>query len=166
LNLARLVASRWTHPWHKAPLYNLLAVPVAVAFAVAIATGISATCVTTIQTDWLVVLVVVLVGAGCWAASLRLVHKRYGTAEGVHLALLLHTVLPMYVMGALGLIGSGVKIISDITRSVTWALPFDSMIFLACVGVVVLGYVIERFVARRCIRRFLRVRAAADTMTA
>jgi hypothetical protein len=166
LNLARLVASRWTHPWHKAPLYDLLAVPLAVAFAVTIATAIAVAMVSAFRSDWLVVFAVVLIGAGCWAASLRLVRKRFGSAEGVHLALLVHIVLPMYVFGAMGVIGFGVKISSDVANSVTRALPFDLLILLLCVSAIVIGRVIERFVAGRCIRRFLRLRAAVDTMAA
>jgi membrane protein DedA with SNARE-associated domain len=164
-DLAKLVATRWTRPWFKAPFLNQLAYPVAtVAFTLI---GLMAVAIIdeldgrrTPTTSWVMGVAVLLVGVGLWLWTMNRTRHRFDGLEGPGLALLAHAVLVAYLFGALlglsgllsfigGFIGGGQSAVFIVVGVVVLAIAAGS------ITGAVLG---ERFMAKRCIRAYLRRR--------
>lgn len=156
VNIAALVSATWLRPWWEAPLYNTLAIPLAwviVAFIGVVVVG-SASMHSHIAGE--------LVLAACggaivvWLFLLAYMQHRFGSPEGIWLALLLHLVVPFYMVGLVGAIGMAIKLLAEIRE--LWIVTLYNAIGLSLfVGLFLAGRFIERFVGRRCIRRHLRL---------
>ncbi len=163
-NIASLVASHWRGPWYRAPLYNTLALPLAWGFLASMFSLIALVIVYRNDTPPdAVFYVLMLLISGGWVALLVFVWRKFGSREGLWLALLLHAVLPAYTLGAVAVIGMIIKIVVDF-GSYRWLLPYDCLWLVVSLGIIVGARLTERFVGRRCIRRHLRLRAAVGTM--
>jgi hypothetical protein len=95
-----------------------------------------------------------------WMAVLRLVVMRFGSPEGLWLALLVHCTVPFYLGGFILFISGTVTLLSG-RRMMWWHLTYGAGLLIGGVMAVVAAFLIERFVAHRCIRRHLRVAAAS-----
>jgi hypothetical protein len=163
INIAAYVASRWTQAWYHAPLYNMLALPLTWAFFTLFGGLVWLTFLReTHQSLWIVSGAYAFIALGGWIWTLVYVRRRFGSDEGLLLALLIHLVLPMYILGLIGFVGMAVKTAFDLSQY--WFMGLLDLFWVAAsVGVIVLGRVVERFVAKRCIQRYLRLRVAASS---
>lgn len=160
INVAACIAALWERPWHKAPLYNLLALPPA-----AVIFGFCAVPFMMFFFDrqfgsaetgaWLTCGVFIM----AWIASLFLVRRKFGSMEGVWLSILLHPILGAYLLGIIWIIGGVISIVMYGQPGGTrWFYP--ATLILMSIGLILAARWGERFVAKRCIRRHLRIAAA------
>lgn len=156
VNIAALVSATWLRPWWEAPLYNTLAIPLAwviVAFIGVVVVGSAA-----MHSHIAGELVLAACGGGIviWLFLLAYMQHRFGSPEGIWLALLLHLVVPFYMVGLVGAIGMAIKLLAEIRE--LWIVTLYNAIGASFfVGLFVTARMIERFVGRRCIRRHLRL---------
>ncbi|MAE63847.1 MAG: hypothetical protein CMJ18_06200 [Phycisphaeraceae bacterium] len=151
-DVAALVASRWGGPWYRAPGFDRLARPLAVAVVGWLLTVFMAGVANATRAGFeLLVLAVVPAGAlVAWVALIVATGRRSGV-EGVMLALLAHLIYSGYVFGFIGFL-------------MTFAgafMPDMSWLVVACgfcVAVMIACYHGERFIGRRCIARYLAFR--------
>jgi hypothetical protein len=166
INVAQLTAAQWRGPWFRAPLLNTLALPV----AWALIAPMSSLILLMASSIWrqgapnvwhfLFLSLAIVIG---WVLLLTFVTQRFGSREGLWLALMLHVVLLAYALGSVGVLSMIVKLVADLTSAPALAI-FDAIVLAVCIAAIVGARLGERFVAFRCIRRYLRLRAAGDTM--
>jgi len=163
VNVPQFIAARWTQPLFSAPLYNTLAFPLAWVFLVGLGTLVVAAIIYDRDTPsawfFLGATAMMLVG---WLAMFWYAAKRFGSGEGVMLAVLLHLTLPGYILSMMMLVGGVAGVLANFGPA--WWIPLRFGI-LAAAGVLAFlaASGIERFVARRCIRRHLRMIAAQSS---
>ena len=163
-DIAKMIANRWTAPWFKAPLYNVLAVPLAWIFLTSLGSfvGLGIASVNHSPSEallWSLFLTILCV----WIVLLNYVRRKFGSNEGLWLALLLHLVLLAYFLGIVGVVAMVANIISGFDRvRLLLAIHFVCLAFF--VGLIVGGRYVERYVGQRCIRRYVRLKAAHATM--
>lgn len=161
ISVPRLVSQRWTRPWWEAPLYNTIALPLAWAFLMFVGVIASIGFVESSQTENGHVVVIAVFGfaAISWIGWLNFVARKFGSTEAIWLACLVHLVLPAYIGGIAFMIGGFATLMGNLGLQRWWMLPFNA-IFIVMGGLAIFaGRWIERFVARRCIRRHLRLSA-------
>ena len=164
VNVARLIAQRWTRPWWHAPLYNTLALPLAwvVLSAIALLPITAISLEPKYRHTWIpwAFTSVAVVG---WFAVMAFVRRRFGSSEGIALALLLHAVLPAYLFGLFGVLSFGIRLIAfDIGRFPAAMAIIDAVSMAAGVVVILVARFTERFIARRCIKRHLQQMASSS----
>lgn len=162
VNVPRLIAQRWTRPWWEAPLYNTIALPLAWAFLMFIGVVVTFAYVETsgIRNGHIVIVAAFGVALLSWIGWLHFVARKFGSNEAIGLACLVHLVLPAYVGGIAFMIGGFATLMGSAGQQRWWMLPFNAIFMLMGVLAIFAGRWIERFVARRCIRRHLRLSAA------
>jgi hypothetical protein len=169
IDIARLVALRWTGRWFRAPMFALLSLPLAVIVVGFILLGVLLGVAASLGAD--------SVGAGLliagplfifavWVAGLALVTRRFGSGEGLWLSILCHAIFAGYFVGAPGFILLVVKVIASFAQGFGYVSLPGAVTAIGFAGLVATAYFGERYVARRCIRRYLRRQTLADTMGA
>ena len=156
VNIASLITAKWLKPWWEAPLYNTLALPLA--WVILAFLGVIVVAAATRYSPIAPEIVLVASGSGIvvWLFLLGYMHHRFGSAEGIWLALLLHMVVPFYMFGLVGTIGLTIKLLAEIRE--VWVLTLYNAVGMAFfVGLFVGARLTERFVGHRCIRRHLRL---------
>jgi hypothetical protein len=165
VNIAALVSATWMRPWWEAPLYNTLAWPLAwVIFAFI---GVLVVGGASLRSPFAAEIVLAASAGGIvvWLFLLAYMQHRFGSPEGIWLALLLHVVVPFYMFGMVGAIGMTIKLIGEIRE--LWIVTLYNAIGLSLfVGMFLGGRMIERFVGRRCIRRHLRLMIESSSTSA
>jgi len=161
INIPALVSRQWSRPWWEAPLYNLIAFPLAWAMLALMglpaAFGLSQGFATN---GHLVVLGYIALMTAFWIGALLVVSRIFGSIEGLLLAMLLHLVIPAYI-GGLGLaIGGLIWLLEAFVEDRWYVAPWYGVLLAGGVASVAVGRLIERAVAHRCIRRHLRLGAA------
>ena len=156
INIAVLVTQRWRGPWFRAPLYNVLALPLAWVFFILIIAGMAIAASDLQPAALPIAFAILLVGAAVWLALFYVAARKFGSLEGVALAMLLHLLFGGYLVGFFGVL---VSVIGSI-RAVfggrgTGDLLQGGIIVVVCIGTIVAARVGERFVAGRCIRQHL-----------
>ena len=157
INIAAVMMKQWTGPWFKAPLYNVLAVPLAWAFLI-LSIAVVGMIANEFQSNALpILLAILIVGAGVWVALLFDTTKKYGNSEGAFLALLVHLIFIGYILGSIGVIGSLIGVIVSISDDRGASNILTSVIILVvCISTFVISRLGEKFVAGRCIRQHVR----------
>jgi hypothetical protein len=160
INLPRLVAQRWTRPWWEAPLYNTLALPLACALLMGLLTlfllGVMAV---NDQNAAAAAFGLLGLSLAVWLGSFAYVGRRFGSSEGIWLALVVHLILPTY-LGGIGFAVSGLLGAIASLQASPWSLAHCAFLFAVGVALIFGGRMTERFIARRCIKRHLRISAA------
>lgn len=157
INIAVLVTQQWRGPWFRAPLYNVLALPLTCAFLIFIIAGMSFAVSSVQPTALPIAFAVLLGGAAVWLALFYLAAKKFGSLEGIYLAMFVHLLFGGYVVGCFGVIGSIIILIRAffVGRGAGDFL-LSGIVMAVCIGIFVASRVGERFVAGRCIRQHLR----------
>lgn len=164
INIPELVASKWTGPRICAPLYNMLIIPLVWSFLGIFGGAIAFTMFCSgIKAPAVAMLSVIL---GGWMVALAFVSRRFGSAEGALLAILLHACFPAYLFGITGGVALLIRIPIDILDGRLPLLIYDVPAMALCIGAIVVGERIERFVTRRCIRRYLQRRTGGASHAA
>ncbi len=155
-DLAKLMMREWIGPWYRAPGFNRVLFPVAwpgFGWWVLLFVWLYETQAFGRPPILTLLLAAVLVAGWSWSMwRLRLFMPRW---EAVVLALFAHALLLGYLAGLIGVIAFVLQAIK--TRSVALAAPMVA--FFA--GLMLLCRRGERFIAERCIRRYLIDQAAA-----
>src|SRR5262245_4005624 len=165
INVAQLTAAKWRGPWYRAPVLNTLALPVAWALFAPVVSMIPvfmASHRNNTAPMWLILFSFVVVVLG-WIGLLALAVRRFGSAEAVWLSLLLHAVFVIYALGIIGTVSMIISVLINLPTA-TLAAIFNGLGVVVCVAVIVAARLLDRFVAYRCIRRYLRSRAGGGTM--
>ena len=152
-DLAELIARRWTGAWYAAPFFNQLLLPVACATCGLIVAACAGTLgADAARSDLAVVLgAIATIVLTAWGALIRGVWKRWPGGEGVALSLLAHGVFVAYMAALYGAVATAVALfvagpIGKVAAAVGLA---------ACVATLYASRRGERFIAERCIRRYL-----------
>ena len=147
-DIAEIIRRRWDKPWYLAPGMNTVNMPVAVAVASCIVLPMFR-----LSTHdggllgGLGVIVFPMLALVVWGAFLYRAWLLFDSAEGVGLALLAHVILAVYLAGVVAVVFTIATVFSDDLHYLLVTLPV--------IGLGVLGRVGERFIAGRCIRRYL-----------
>ncbi len=158
VHVANYVAAQWKKRWQAAPLYNVLALPLAWITVAGIATLIAAGTSQHEHVGWMLLggLIIIVMG---WIPLIGYVTRRFGSIEGLWLALAVHLTLPGYIGGLVAFLAGSLGTASVFGR-VRAGMLHTAMTAIAGMAAIAVAYAIERFVARRCIRRHLRVNAS------
>jgi hypothetical protein len=158
-DITELITRRWTQPWWEAPGFNRLIMPLTT-LVLGLVCGIPLSAVL-INRAGATGALPALLGAGLfvsWLALLTRLHARGGT-ESLLLALLAHVLFAGYLVGCVGLIVAALKLLSTTPRS------GPSTYMISCTLIGVFATVLwacrrgERFIASRCIRRYIAGRS-------
>lgn len=150
-DIPRLVARKWTKPWWKAPGFNTILSPVAWLYVMFLVTS----CMSFNVADPLVMAVLGLVWVGGWGWLMWRAWQVFIGMEGVLLALLGHAVMLAYLSGLVAVLGGLIWAYSPFTGNA--AGKGSAVVGGVAVGVVLMwmGRRGERFIAGRCIKRYL-----------
>ncbi|MEX0776493.1 MAG: hypothetical protein WD042_12385 [Phycisphaeraceae bacterium] len=155
-DVAKLVVRRWTKPWYRAPGLYTMQWPVLwfVMGWFGIPIGLSLADLA-VQVAPLALLGALLVYLAIWCLLMWRTWVLFGGFSGVLLALLMHAVLVGYLVGLFGGIIAGIRLILSV-KELDWIdvvilVPFTAAFF----GILWLARRGERWVAQRCIRRYL-----------
>ncbi len=147
-DVAELVNRRWTKPWHQAPGMTTVYMPVVVSVVSALLylllgplhpEGILADGIGRVYFPLLAVMV--------WSMFVYRAWEHFDSGEGLWLALLSHIIFAFYIAGVFG----GIWTIGTCFSS-DWTMLLGSV---PLVGLVLIAQLGERFIAGRCIRRYL-----------
>jgi hypothetical protein len=94
-----------------------------------------------------------LLAMALWLAGLLSVRRRSGGLEGLLLSLLVDLCFLLYTVGVIGLVVSGLVFLEGLMRQELIQCVLMLMATAVCVGLIVLAYLGDRFVGRRCLRR-------------
>jgi hypothetical protein len=156
VNIASLITAKWTKPWWDAPLYNTLALPLAWVILSMLAAVVLFAATHRLNMSGELVLPWLGLSAIVWVFLLAYLQRRFGSAEGIWLALLVHLVVPFYMIGILGAIGMTVALLANLHA--LWVVSLYNFFgLLLFVALFISARLIERFVGHRCIRRHLRL---------
>lgn len=165
-DIAELVTQKWTEPWHKAPGLNRVLLPVVwavLAPMIAMLLGVMMWRTGSGGVVWPLLMLVVI---GGWLLLMRLAWLLFDSIEGVWLALLAHAVMAGYLVGVNGGIVSMILLIGAVVEDPWWDVVIQSVLVLMCGVVVVVSRRGERWIAGRCIRRYLTKRCGGEVVGA
>ncbi len=156
-SIAVMITQQWRDPWFRAPLYNVLAIPLAWVFFILIIAGMAFAASDLQPAALPIAFGILLGGASVWLVLFYVAVKKFGSLEAVYLAMFLHLLFGGYLVGFFGVL---VSVIGSI-RAVfggrgTGDLLQGGIVLVVCIGIIAVARVGERFVARRCIRQHLR----------
>ena len=163
VNMARLIRNQWTGAWYRAPYYNALALSVAVSLGCVLAPmffGFFLPSDSAFAVPIMLGLIAIVAAVGhAWRGIVM--SRKLGAGLTVVLVLVLHAVLVIYMAGVLATVGSLFAMIAAILEldpglAGLASLALRTFILLGSVGLLVAGWYLERFVAGRCIRCYLR----------
>lgn len=174
-DVAALVTMRWTGKWYKAPGLNRLILPVLVAVVGGLAALVMALLYEAYMNLgdspnlWLHAILAVALGCG-WVYSLWVTRRQFiNRLRGPLLSLLGHLIFVGYLVG-LGFLLSAIGLILSMTLmsgasgggtpAVVW-IYLAVYIFVGC-GLFYAGRLGEKFIARCCIREYLRRQSQVD----
>jgi len=167
VDIVRLIQKQWTGPWYRAPMYTLLAVPVAVTLGTLLAVffvfvtfeGAPS------RVGWGIIVIAVMLGLLIQAWLMVCNANQFGAWFTVSNVILLHFVFALYSVSVIYLMGSGLSLLAAVFGSarppggLTW---ITSMTLLISIAGVMSAWYMERFIAGRCIRQHLRQTALND----
>ena len=107
-------------------------------------------------------LVMLSVMLSVWGSLLWRIHAWWPGAQGVWLALLAHAVLASYLLAVVGLACAGLMFFYGSTSISRIA---SGMMILILFGLAYAGRFAERFIADRCIRRYLNLSTMSPTLS-
>ena len=152
-DVAKLVSLRWTKPWYRAPGLGTVSLPAAWSVLGLIALPFAVTLDVSGRAGGL------LAWLGVWLWLLWRAWRLFEGAEGVFLALANHALLAGYLLGVGGFI---ILVVRTIVTFVVPTIGHDPLQLFGSVCVLALLVLLawacrraERFVAQRCIRRYL-----------
>lgn len=152
IDIAKLIARKWTLQWWQAPGFNLVAAPVAVALigGVVCLIGFGVEVGGLRQVPW-ISLALFLAAVAIWGWLMTYIRRFWGDSWGVTLALIAHAVLLCYDAGMAGIAVGIVFLLAPVK------LGFIISIIAWAVAVALLwaGRRMERFIGQECIRRHL-----------
>jgi hypothetical protein len=164
-DIAKLVAIQWTKPWHKAPYFNKLCLPLFFCILVMFALPVVAFTIADFRMHYLFLL---MCFAG-WLACLAIPYHIFKSWVGVWLSLLLHASFAGLIGGAYTFVICSIWIFVEPSIRITkrdnkWLIIYAALIVLS-LFVIWLSRKAEKFVARKCINRYLeRIRGKSDTV--
>jgi len=154
INIAQLVARKWTGRWYHAPGFNRLVFPLAASLLLGIPAGVCSA----FPGLQMVGGILFLLSLAAWLALMIMLGVKEG-GEGIALSLLGHLVYLGYLAGILaalgGLLGTFASLMSGQQADIP-ATVIALVVGLSAVGVIVLAHFGERFIAKRCIARYLQ----------
>lgn len=158
MNIPGLMSAKWSKPWWEAPLYNTLALPVCWAALAVLVLMVIGTLSRDIAHPRATALAWTAFAAIAWLFLLAYMQKRFGSAEGIWLSLLLHLVVPFYLVGIIGALGMTIRFVSGLRT--LWIVSLYNGLGLALfLGLIIAARLLERFVGQRCIRRHTTIMA-------
>jgi hypothetical protein len=159
-DVAQLIARQWQKPWYHAPGFNRLAIPAAWFYLA----GIGSLSVLLFQIDISseppVFLKLGLAAAvfGGFVLLLEWNRRWWGGLEGALLSMIPVPIVFGFLVGGFGLLTCVLRMFSGDVATVFWSVVLFT-VFLAMVFFCREG---EKFIARRCIRRYLANAASRD----
>ena len=153
-DVAKLVSLRWTKPWHQAPGLSTVFLPTAWAVLGAVGGPMAS------RVDPVLLAGCLLVWLAVWLWLLWRAWDLFQSVEGVYVALASHVILAGYVFGVWGSLALVFHLLSLLGAPPSLGYApwqwFALAFCLAPLGLLVWAcHRAERFVARRCIRRYL-----------
>jgi len=165
-DIAKLIATRWTLPWHRAPRLSTIYMPVVVAvlspIAFLFATLFTSDDVLFDEQAWAIPMLVAMVVLFGWGIALFSAYRVFNGNRGVTLALISHLLLIAYMAGVVAFIGGGVTCVRGIGTANMLSTLLGGLSLAAGVLLFWLGRRGEKYVAGWCIRRHLQLQSAAD----
>lgn len=157
---ARLVSDRWTRPWYKAPGLNTVQWPAAALLLMFVAWFFAAMIVHEAILRPSVVIATVLSAAAVWSLLMSRAYRVFGSIEGLVIALLVHALVVAYFVVLGAVIGAILACIGDLMTGDAVGAMIALIIGAVAITLAIGLRWIERYIARRCIARYLRVRTA------
>lgn len=152
IDVAKLIANRWTGKWYNAPGFNRGLLPLV--WSVVVVTAILAW--QSQSQPWLTFAAIIAALLAGWALFLWLFARRVGWPASIWHAALGHIAFGGYIVGIWIVLGGLIRTIQAFT---IWNGPIIATALawtLLGVGLFIAARMAERHIARICIRRYLR----------
>jgi len=164
-DVAKLVSLRWTQPWHRAPKFNRVVLPVAWAvfgwLTVVLATALAFYIDDAVQSVVVQAVAWLLLLAG-WFACFVQSYRVFGAMRGVWLAMLAHAIFLIYLVTLILTVSLGLASIAAIVDGRHSAALVPAVVIATTWGVGYLARRGERWIAEQCIREYLRRKSMAS----
>lgn len=160
IDVANLIGKRWTGPWYGAPGYTSICIPAAASLPYAIVTLVAMANYQrpdVFRAGWWIVFS--LAYLPLWILAMNFARRSFDAKNWLWLSLLAHVVVALYMVGALGLIINVLELLMSMTSRYGVIYVIQGMTILVMVLLLVVGWLVERYIARHCIRRYLRRQA-------
>jgi hypothetical protein len=168
VDVAKVVVSRWTAPWYRAPGLNALFLPLAwifLATLIAICAGLVLFEFHMRSTPWVALFTAVLI-IGVWLILLARLRNRLDNDMAIPLALFAHVVFVMYIAAIVMFLPAIILMMDAVFHGTAIAAIIHAVWLAFSIGLFWAARWSERYIASHCIRQHLVNLARSGTMNA
>ena len=151
VNVGELVTHQWTRPWHKAPGYNRLAYP----FMIALVGSVFAMLIGARMESFNLIYGLVALALLTALTTMIWITRENGYEAGLHCLVLIPLVIVGYLASLLVLVGGVIAALGYVLSLHIPGIFFSGIISVCAAGGVWISRKADRYIAGRCIARYL-----------